>query len=63
MALSNGGAQAAGHHTADVQHWQAAAPVELPGCLTLHAGEAPKSTATLRAEERRIYELYYFIKT
>lgn len=53
MALSNGGAEQAGHHTADVQEWHAAAPAVVSGCLTLHAGEAPKTAATLRAEEEK----------
>lgn len=46
MALSNAGAEDAGHHTAEVQQWHAAAPAIVTCSLTLHAGEAPKTTAT-----------------
>lgn len=45
MALSNLGAEDAGHHTTDVQDWHAAAPAVFRGCLTLHAGEAPQGAA------------------
>lgn len=51
VALSNGGAEQAGHHTADVQQWHTAAPAMVSSCLTLHAGEAEKTTATLTAKE------------
>jgi len=45
VALSHGGAQAAGHHAADVQHGHQAAPAEVSGRLALHAGEAPVGAA------------------
>ena len=45
MTLSNGGAEYAGHNTADIQQRHAAAPTVVTGRLTLHAGETPKSTA------------------
>lgn len=41
VALPHGGAQAAGHHAAEVQHREEAAPPEVAGRLALHAGEAP----------------------
>ena len=59
VALSNGGAEHAGHNTAEgVQDWHAAAPAVVTGCLTLHAGEAPQSTATWREEEEKKLNIF-----
>lgn len=46
VALSDGGAEYAGHHTTDVQEWHAETPAMVIGCLTLHAGKAKKAAAT-----------------
>lgn len=46
MAVSDGLAKRAGHHAACITEWEAATPAVLVGCITLHAGETPKGTAT-----------------
>lgn len=53
VALSDVGAEYAGHRAANVNDWHAAAPAVVSGCLTLHAGEAEKPEATLTAEEKK----------
>ena len=54
VALSDVWAEDAGNHAAEgVQHRHAEAPAVVRGRLTLHAGEAEQTTATLRAEETR----------
>lgn len=54
VALSDIWAEEVGNHAAEgVQDWHAEAPAVVRGRLTLHAGEAEKTTATLRAEETR----------
>lgn len=57
MALSDVGAEYAGHHTADVQQWHAGAPAVVAGRLALHAGEAEKTAAAWRAEGNRCSNL------
>ena len=53
MTLSDVPAEDAGHHAAEVQQRHAAAPAVVRGRLTLHAGEAEKTAAALRAEGTR----------
>lgn len=53
VALSDVRAEDAGDHAAEVQQRHAAAPAVVRGRLTLHAGEAEKTAATLRAEGTR----------
>lgn len=53
MALSDIGAEYAGHRTAEVQQWHAGAPAVVAGRLALHAGEAEKTAAAWRAEENQ----------
>lgn len=53
VALSDVGAEYAGHHTAEVQQWHAGAPAIVAGRLALHAGEAEKTAAAWRAEENQ----------
>lgn len=48
MALSDVGAQDAGHHAAEVQQGHAAAPAVVRGRLALHAGEAEEAAAAWR---------------
>lgn len=56
MALSDGGAQQAGHHAAGVEARHAAAPAIQAGSLTLHAGEAPEPTAACTAHKHINYD-------
>lgn len=52
VALSDVGAQYAGHHAADVQQRHAGAPAIVAGRLALHAGEAEEAAAACGRQGR-----------
>lgn len=55
VAVSDRRAEWTGHDKANITEWRAAAPPMFTGRITLHAGETPNGTTTLREKNMQLF--------